>query len=74
MYNQLPMQAQLRHENMRGTRFETWAVLENIKLVHLVRRSHIRRVPVTGTQAVNVAVAVAPVPALPRRSPRVSAS
>ena len=44
MYNQLPMQAQLRHENMRGTRFETWAVLENIKLVHLVRRSHIRRV------------------------------
>ena len=44
MYNQLPMQAQLRHEDMRGTRFETWAVLENIKLVHLVRRSHIRRV------------------------------
>ena len=44
MYNQLPMQAQLRHENMRGTRFETWAVLENIKLIHLVRRSHIRRV------------------------------
>ena len=37
-------------------------------------RSHIRRVPVTGTQALNVAVAVTPGPALSRRSPRVSAS